>query len=137
MTIRSFNKTIVYTVLYCVLWAPQPAAACDTNGDVVLQVLGSGGPIADDGRASTGYLVWVDGKSRALIDTGGGIFLRFGEAGASFADLDFIGLSHLHTDHSADGRFHPHSYRQIRATSRRANVRCPSRDPRARALSRV
>ena len=102
MTIRSFNKTIVYTVLYCVLWAPQPAAACDTNGGVVLQVLGSGGPIADDGRASTGYLLWVDGKSRALIDTGGGIFLRFGEAGASFRDLDFIGLSHFHTDHSAD-----------------------------------
>jgi ribonuclease BN (tRNA processing enzyme) len=68
----------------------------------VLQVLGSGGPIADDGRASTGYLIWVDGRSRALIDTGGGTFLRFGEARASFEDLDFIGLSHLHTDHSAD-----------------------------------
>jgi ribonuclease BN (tRNA processing enzyme) len=75
---------------------------CRTEGRIVLQVLGSGGPIADDGRASTGYLVWVDGKSRVLIDTGGGTFLRFGEAGASFEDLDFIGLSHLHTDHSAD-----------------------------------
>ena len=67
-----------------------------------MQVLGSGGPIADDGRASTGYLVGVDGKTRVLIDAGGGTFLRFGEAGARFADLDFIGLSHLHTDHSAD-----------------------------------
>jgi ribonuclease BN (tRNA processing enzyme) len=75
---------------------------CESEGRVVLQVLGSGGPIADDGRASTGYLVWVDGRSRALIDTGGGTFLRFGEAGASFEDLDFVGLSHLHTDHSAD-----------------------------------
>jgi ribonuclease BN (tRNA processing enzyme) len=44
----------------------------------------------------------VDGKSRVLVDTGGGTFLRFGEAGAKFEDLDFIGLSHLHTDHSAD-----------------------------------
>lgn len=80
----------------------QAEQGCESEGRIVLQVLGSGGPIADDGRASTGYLVWVDGKSRALIDTGGGIFLRFGEAGASFEDLDFIGLSHLHTDHSAD-----------------------------------
>ena len=65
-------------------------------------MLGSGGPIADDGRASSGYIVWVDGQSRVLIDTGGGTFLRFGEAGAEFKDLSFVGLSHLHTDHSAD-----------------------------------
>jgi ribonuclease BN (tRNA processing enzyme) len=75
--------------------------ACDGDG-ARLQVLGSGGPIADDGRASTGYLLWIDGKSRVLIDAGGGTFLRFGEAGARFEDLDFVGLSHLHTDHSAD-----------------------------------
>ena len=60
------------------------------------------GPIADDARASTGYIVWIDGRSRVLVDTGGGTFLRFGEAGASFVDLDFVGLSHFHTDHSAD-----------------------------------
>ena len=88
--------------LFMVTTAAQAAGGCASKGPVVLQVLGSGGPIADDGRASTGYLVWVDGKSRALIDTGGGTFLRFGEAGARFEDLDFIGLSHLHTDHSAD-----------------------------------
>ncbi len=75
--------------------------AVDSNG-VVLQVLGSGGPIADDGRASTAYIVWVDGKSRLLVDVGGGAFLRFGEAGASFDDLDHIAISHFHTDHSAD-----------------------------------
>jgi ribonuclease BN (tRNA processing enzyme) len=69
---------------------------------VTLQVLGSGGPIADDGRASSGYIVWVDGVSRVLIDAGGGSFLRFAESGANFADLDFVGLSHFHTDHSAD-----------------------------------
>ena len=78
------------------------AASCSDAEGVVLQVLGSGGPIADDGRASTGYLLWVDGQSRVLIDAGGGTFLRFGEAGAKFEDLDFVGLSHLHTDHSAD-----------------------------------
>jgi ribonuclease BN (tRNA processing enzyme) len=78
------------------------AAQCAEGDGVRLQVLGSGGPIADDGRASTGYLLWIDGKARVLIDTGGGTFLRFGEAGAKFEDLDFVGLSHLHTDHSAD-----------------------------------
>jgi ribonuclease BN (tRNA processing enzyme) len=75
---------------------------CGERGDVAVQVLGSGGPIADDARASAAYLVWIDGSSRVLIDAGGGAFLRFGEAGARFEALDFIGLSHFHTDHSAD-----------------------------------
>jgi ribonuclease BN (tRNA processing enzyme) len=78
-----------------------PADACPDTG-IAVQVLGSGGPIADDDRASTGYLVWVDGKSRVLIDAGSGAFLHFGAAGADFGELDFIGLSHFHTDHSAD-----------------------------------
>lgn len=76
--------------------------ACPPTAGVALQVLGSGGPIADDGRASSSYLVWVDGVARVLIDAGGGAFLRFGESGARFEDLDFVGLSHFHTDHSAD-----------------------------------
>lgn len=80
----------------------RPAGQCPPQKGVALQVLGSGGPIADDGRASTGYIVWVNGESKILIDAGGGTFLRFGEAAASFEDLDFIGLSHFHTDHSAD-----------------------------------
>lgn len=75
---------------------------CPPAQGAVLQVLGSGGPIADDGRASSSYIVWVDDVSRVLIDAGGGSFLRFGESGADFAELDFVGLSHFHTDHSAD-----------------------------------
>jgi hypothetical protein len=89
--------------------APSPAAPvtaepgrCPPEKGIGLQVLGSGGPIADDARASSSYLVWVDGRARLMIDAGGGSFLRFGEAGARFADLDFVGLSHFHTDHSAD-----------------------------------
>jgi len=80
----------------------QTSAVCAISNGVTLQVLGSGGPIADDGRASAGYLVWVDGYSRFLIDSGGGTFLRFGEAQASFTDLSHIAISHMHTDHSAD-----------------------------------
>jgi ribonuclease BN (tRNA processing enzyme) len=65
-------------------------------------VLGSGGPIADDNRASAGYLVWVEGRARLLVDAGGGVFLRFGEAGARIEDLEAVLLTHLHADHSAD-----------------------------------
>ena len=78
------------------------ANQCPPANGVAVQVLGSGGPIADDGRASAAYLVWVDGKSRVLIDAGGGTFLRFAEVKADFRDLDFVGLSHFHADHSAD-----------------------------------
>jgi ribonuclease BN (tRNA processing enzyme) len=103
MTIRIFNGMLALTLLCSLLMAcSQPARGCVQPAGVTLQVLGSGGPIADDGRASSAYLVWVDGKARVMIDAGGGSFLRFGEAGARFADLDFVGLSHLHTDHSAD-----------------------------------
>ena len=76
--------------------------ACRNSHQPILQVLGSGGPIADDGRASSGYLIWINGRSRFLIDAGGGIFLRFGEAGARFEELNHIAISHLHTDHSTD-----------------------------------
>lgn len=76
--------------------------ACDTARDVTLQVLGSGGPITDDDRAGTSYLLWVDGRSRVLVDLGGGASVRFAAAGGAFNELDFVALSHLHTDHSSD-----------------------------------
>jgi len=41
------------------------ASTCTEHDGVAVQVLGSGGPIADDARASSGYLVWVDGRARA------------------------------------------------------------------------
>jgi len=104
MAIRSFIKVIALFTAAVVFSAActRQNPSCNPGEGVTLQILGSGGPIADDGRASSGYLVWIDGESRVLIDAGGGTFLRFGEAGASFAALDFVGLSHLHTDHSAD-----------------------------------
>lgn len=83
------------------LFAGLGRAACGADG-VVVQVLGSGGPIADDARASSGYLIWIDGRARVLIDVGGGVFLRFGEAGARIEDLELIALTHLHADHAAD-----------------------------------
>lgn len=104
MTIRSFIKVVSSITAIGALSAAcvGDEGVCVPDEGVTLQILGSGGPIADDSRASSGYLIWLDGESRVLIDAGGGTFLRFGEAGANFAALDFVGLSHLHTDHSAD-----------------------------------
>ena len=75
-------------------------AACGDAG-VWLQVLGSGGPFGA-GRASAGYIVWVDGVSRIMVDAGGGTFTRFHQAGATLADLQLLALSHFHPDHASD-----------------------------------
>ncbi|WP_206742040.1 MBL fold metallo-hydrolase [Erythrobacter longus] len=77
---------------------------CPTEG-AALQVLGSGGPIAEGGaaaRAGTSYLLWIDGEARLLIDAGSGSFLRFAQAGGSIATLDAVVLTHLHADHAGD-----------------------------------
>lgn len=81
--------------------ALQASSACGEEG-VWLQVLGSGGPELDDGRASSGYVIWHNGKARLLIDMGAGSLLRFEQSGASLNDLDVILLSHMHVDHSND-----------------------------------
>jgi len=72
------------------------------QANVTLQVLGSGGPESGDKRASSAYLIWINGKSKILIDFGGGASLRFEEANAHIEDLDVILLTHLHVDHTAD-----------------------------------
>jgi len=87
--------------LLCWGWLAVAQAVCGEHG-VAVQVLGSGGPVADDARASAGYLLWIDGRARLMVDVGGGTFLRYGEAGARMEDLELIALTHLHTDHAAD-----------------------------------
>lgn len=79
---------------------PAIAQTCGPHR-VALQILGSGGPFPSS-SASTGYVVWLDGRSVILIDTGGGVFLRFGEAGARIDQLELIAISHLHPDHVSD-----------------------------------
>ncbi|MCW5701256.1 MAG: MBL fold metallo-hydrolase [Bradyrhizobium sp.] len=44
----------------------------------------------------------MDGEARLLVDAGGGVFLRFGEAKAKFESLDAIAITHLHADHVSD-----------------------------------
>ena len=91
----------------CLLWvilllsAPRIAADCAADR-LVVQVLGSGGPELDDGRASTGYLLRLDGRGRLLVDLGSGAAYNFERAGGRIEDLDAILFTHLHVDHSAD-----------------------------------
>lgn len=80
--------------------AEQPMT-CPSEG-AALQVLGSGGPIAEADRAGTSYLLWIDGEPRLLIDAGAGSFLRFAQAGGKIETLDAILLTHLHADHVGD-----------------------------------
>ncbi|HBK92108.1 MAG TPA: MBL fold metallo-hydrolase [Parvularcula sp.] len=93
-------KTAFIISAFCAALATPATATCP--GRVAVQVLGSGGPLADDARASAGYLLWVDGQARLLIDAGGGVFQRFGAAGARMTTLDAILISHLHADHVSD-----------------------------------
>ena len=85
---------LIALLVILVLISPVVNSACQPNG-VWLQVLGSGGPELDDGRASASYLVWRDGKARLLIDMGGGSAQRFEESGANLNDLDVILFTHF------------------------------------------
>jgi len=73
---------------------------CSSSG-VAVQVLGSGGPRAGSNRASSSYLVWVEGRARVMVDAGGGSFVRFGESGARLEDLSLLAISHVHPDHTS------------------------------------
>jgi ribonuclease BN (tRNA processing enzyme) len=77
------------------------ARGCGSTG-IYMQVLGSGGPEINDGRASSGYLVWQNGHARIMVDIGPGSLLRYEASGANFDDLELILLSHLHVDHTGD-----------------------------------
>lgn len=91
---------IVIVLLSCA-WMPAVAAPACGTAPVQVQALGPGGPELGK-RAADAYLVWLDGKPRALIDIGTGASLRFREAGANVADLDVILLTRLHVDRTAD-----------------------------------
>ena len=63
--------------------------------------LGTGGPAAT-GRASSGFMVLLNGTPRVLVDAGGGTFARASELRLPLDDVDLVLLTHLHIDHCAD-----------------------------------
>lgn len=90
-----------FVALLCVTCSSTAFSKCLESG-VQLQILGSGGPGAAGGRASSGYLLWVDGVSRIMVDAGSGTKDQFHRAGANSDDIELVALSHLHPDHSAE-----------------------------------
>ena len=97
------NHKLRFIFIFLLVFASmaQAESSCADN-DVQLQVLGSGGPELDDQRASSGYLIWIKGRARVLVDVGAGTSVKFGQSGAKFEDLQAILFTHLHVDHSAD-----------------------------------
>jgi len=99
-----FNKFLFVFLTFVVgniLSLTSQAAGIERGLSVM--VLGSGGPAAHrTGRASAGYLIFVDRKPRILLDAGGGTYQRLAASGADIKDLELVLLSHLHIDHTAD-----------------------------------
>ncbi|MHB1240318.1 MAG: MBL fold metallo-hydrolase [Gammaproteobacteria bacterium] len=73
------------------------------HGPLSVMVLGSSGPMLQaSGRASAGYLVFTDGQPRVFMDLGSGTFKSLAMSGTHVAQVNYILLSHLHIDHTAD-----------------------------------
>lgn len=101
------KHVIPLTMLLLVGYACSPQeskpAVSQVQGPLSVMVLGSGGPAATaEGRASSGYLIFVDGKPKILMDVGGGTYQRLAQSGTNIKDLDIVLLSHLHGDHTGD-----------------------------------
>jgi ribonuclease BN (tRNA processing enzyme) len=101
MMIRLFRSSIVCGVLVLAVPSGASAQSC-AAGPATVQILGSGGPAINRERASTGYLLWIDGQAKMLVDMGGGTYLRFGQSQAKLSDLALVAISHLHPDHVSD-----------------------------------
>jgi len=95
------NLLVLVSLLSVCGASPVTAQSCGSTG-LAVQVLGSGGPELQDKRASTSYLIWLNGRARVMVDAGGGSALRFGESGAQMSQVDVFLFSHFHVDHSGD-----------------------------------
>jgi ribonuclease BN (tRNA processing enzyme) len=105
--VHAYTRSGILAAALSILAAPQSwsqAAAVPRSAPLPgleILVLGSGGPAAL-GRASSSYLVLLDGQPRILVDTGPGSFARLGEARVPLDMLDTVLLTHLHVDHAAE-----------------------------------
>jgi ribonuclease Z len=66
-----------------------------------LTILGAGTAVPMTGRSPAGVLVRV-GEARLLFDMGPGTLARLAQAGVSYRDLEYVFLTHLHSDHTLD-----------------------------------
>lgn len=98
---RKITAALVLTLLASLPLLKAQSHATHRVSDLELIVLGSGGP-RSFGRASTSYLVLVEGVPRVLVDAGPGAFQAVGKLGLNLDRVDIVLLTHLHIDHSAD-----------------------------------
>lgn len=77
-------------------------ARSDDHDGMYVTALGTGASALDNGRASVGYVVHVDGDPTLLVDAGGGTGARLSDARIELSELDAVFLGHLHVDHAAD-----------------------------------
>lgn len=89
--------TATALMLLCVRAAA--AAGCGAEG-VSVQVLGVTQAVRQ--LPSRAYLLWLDGRARALVDVGTGSAINFTGSGARAADLDAVLLRRLDLLHAGD-----------------------------------
>jgi len=94
-------KTLVALAAAAAILLPTCLHATPPKPALEVVVLGSGGPRAF-GRASSSYIVLIEGTPRILVDAGPGAFLRIGELQLDLDKVDTVLLTHLHIDHSGD-----------------------------------
>ncbi len=98
---QNLSKLLLLTLLLIAAGNLRADQACGDTG-VWVQILGAGGPEIDDGAGGASYVIWLDNKARAIIDTGPGSSVAFDQSGAKFEDLEVMAFTHLHADHSVD-----------------------------------
>lgn len=74
-------------------------ASIQSNHRLVLQVLGSGGPMHGQARGSSAYVLWRHGYPAIVIDMGGDTATALSRAGVEPGQINLMLLSHLHPDH--------------------------------------
>jgi ribonuclease BN (tRNA processing enzyme) len=96
-----FTAALVLTLLASLSALRAQSHSAHRPSALELIVLGSGGP-RSFGRASTSYLILVEGIPRLLVDAGPGAFQAVGKLRLNVDRMDIVLLTHLHIDHSAD-----------------------------------
>ena len=102
-TMGNLGIALLCLMITTISWAGRDYDDDHEKCALSVMVLGSGGPIATaSGRASAGYLIFVNDEPRILMDVGGGTYQRVAKSGVNLHALDTILLSHLHIDHTGD-----------------------------------
>lgn len=66
-----------------------------------ITILGTGTFYVNNLRSGPSYLLEVDNK-KILIDCGPGTLIRLSELGVNLKEIDYIFLTHFHSDHTSD-----------------------------------